>query len=89
MNTMMTTSVQIAMVLAKVCGMGQLAENAKELAVIQNSTGMTIMSNVKKIVKIKHDAWPFPPATGAVPWTVKQIKAYQQAQRAQLPEAPL
>jgi len=33
--------------------------------------------------------WPFPPATGAVSWTAKQIKAYQQAQRAQLPEAPL
>jgi len=32
--------------------------------------------------------WPFsnfPP----VPWTAKQIKAYNQAQRAQLPEAPL
>jgi hypothetical protein len=33
--------------------------------------------------------WPFPPATGAVPWTSKQEQAYQQAQRAQLPEAPL
>jgi len=33
--------------------------------------------------------WPFPPVTGAVPWTAKQIKAYNQAQRAQLPEAPL
>jgi hypothetical protein len=33
--------------------------------------------------------WPFPPATGAVPWTAKQKQAYQQAQRAQLPEAPL
>jgi len=33
--------------------------------------------------------WPFPPATGAVPWTAKQEQAYQQAQRAQLPEAPL
>jgi hypothetical protein len=33
--------------------------------------------------------WPFPSATGAKPWTAKQIKAYQQAQRAQLPEAPL
>jgi hypothetical protein len=33
--------------------------------------------------------WPFPPATGAVPWTAKQEQAYQQAQRAQLPESPL
>jgi hypothetical protein len=32
--------------------------------------------------------WPFPPATGAVPWTAKQIKEYAQQQRAQLPEAP-
>jgi hypothetical protein len=56
----------------------QLATNAKELAAIQNSTGMTIMNN-----------WPFPPATGAVPWTAKQEQAYQQAQRAQLPESPL
>jgi len=45
-------------------------------------------SHVKEIAKNKHD-WPFPPTTGAVPWTAKQIKAYQQAQRAQLPEAPL
>jgi hypothetical protein len=33
--------------------------------------------------------FPFPPATGAVPWTAKQIKEYAQQQRAQLPEAPL
>ena len=56
----------------------QLATNAREQAVGLNSTGMTTMSN-----------WPFPPATGAVPWTAKQEQAYQQAQRAQLPEAPL
>ena len=33
--------------------------------------------------------WPFPLATGAVPWTAKQIKEYAQQQRQQLPEAPL
>jgi len=55
-----------------------LATSAKELAVGLNSTGMTIMSN-----------WPFPPATGAVPWTAKQIKAYQQAQRNKYEESPL
>jgi hypothetical protein len=33
--------------------------------------------------------WPFPPATGAVPWTKQQEQAYQQAQRAQLPESPM
>jgi hypothetical protein len=75
--------------LAKECMTVLLATSAKELAVIQSSTGMTIMSNVKKIAKIKHDVWTFPPATGAKPWTAKQIKAYQQAQRAQLPESPM
>jgi hypothetical protein len=77
-NMTKTTFVQLAAGLEKVCMTVLLATNAKELAAIQNSTGMTIMSN-----------WPFPPATGSVPWTAKQIKAYQQAQRAQLPEAPL
>lgn len=33
--------------------------------------------------------WPFPPATGAVPWTAKQIAEYNAQQRAQMPEAPL
>lgn len=32
--------------------------------------------------------WPFPPATGPVPWTPKQIKEYNQQQRQQLPDAP-
>jgi len=31
--------------------------------------------------------FPFPPATGPVPWTAKQIKDY--AQRNPLPESPL
>lgn len=86
---MTITSVQLAVGLAKECMTVLLATNARELAAIQNSTGMTIMSNVKKIKKNEHDVWPFPPATGAVPWTAKQEKAYQQAQRAQLPESPL
>jgi hypothetical protein len=33
-------------------------------------------------------SWPFPQFP-AVPWTKAQEQAYQQAQRAQLPEAPL
>jgi len=33
--------------------------------------------------------WPFPPATGAMPWTANQIKEYAQQQRQQLPESPL
>jgi hypothetical protein len=56
----------------------QLAVSATELALSLQTRKMTIMSN-----------WPFPPATGAVPWTAKQIKEHAQQQRAQLPEAPL
>ena len=78
MNTMTITSVQLVMGLAKECMTVQLATNAKELVAIQNNTGMTIMNN-----------WPFPPATGAVPWTAKQIKEYAQQQRAQTEDAPL
>jgi hypothetical protein len=32
--------------------------------------------------------WPFPPATGAIPWTKQQEKAYQQQKQEQLPAAP-
>jgi hypothetical protein len=34
------------------------------------------------------ETWPFP-AYPAVPWTKAQEQAYQQAQRAQLPESPM
>jgi hypothetical protein len=86
---MTITSVQLATGLAKECMTVLLATNARELAAIQNSTGMTIMSNVKKIKKNKHDVWPFPPATGAVPWTAKQTKEYAKQQRQQTEDAPL
>ena len=33
--------------------------------------------------------WPFPPASGPVPWTRKQIKEYARQQREQAGEAPL
>lgn len=33
-------------------------------------------------------SWPFPPYP-PVPWTAKQEQAYNQAKRAQLPEAPI
>jgi len=78
MTTMTNISAQLAAVQAKACMTVPPATSAKALVVIQNSTGMTIMSN-----------WPFPPATGAVPWTAKQEQAYQQEKFAQLPEAPL
>lgn len=34
-------------------------------------------------------SWPFPPATGPVPWTKKQIEEYARQQREQLPDAPM
>ena len=33
--------------------------------------------------------WPFPPLTGPVPWTAKQIKEYERQQRQQAKESPL
>jgi hypothetical protein len=74
---MTITSVQLAMELEKVVGKVLTATSAKELAAIQNNTGILIMNN-----------WPFPQFL-AVPWTKAQEQAYQQAQRAQLPESPL
>jgi hypothetical protein len=35
------------------------------------------------------NTWPFPPPTGPVPWTPKQIKEYNQRQRNEAPDAPL
>ena len=74
---MTITFVQLATDVVKESLKVLTATNAKELVAIQNSTGMTIMNN-----------WPFPnyPPT---PWTKSQEQAYQQAQRAQLPESPM
>jgi hypothetical protein len=33
--------------------------------------------------------WPFPPATGPIPWTKKQIEEHARRQRDQLPDAPM
>lgn len=33
--------------------------------------------------------WPFPPITGPIPWTKKQIEDYARQQREQLPKAPM
>lgn len=74
---MKTTFVQLAVGLAKECMTVQFATNARELVVIQNNTGTATMTN-----------WPFP-SYPPVPWTAKQEQAYKEAQRAQLPEAPL
>ena len=35
------------------------------------------------------DPWPFPPPTGPIPWTSKQVRAYQKKQRDEMPEAPV
>jgi hypothetical protein len=67
--------------LVKGCGMVQLAAIA---------TGQALSLLKKKwMIAMTLTNWPFPPATGAVPWTAKQEQAYQQAQRAQLPESPM
>jgi hypothetical protein len=73
---MMITFARLAVALAKGCMTVLLATSARELAVIQNNTGTATMTN-----------WPFnyPP----IPWTKAQEQAYQQAQRAQLPESPM
>lgn len=33
--------------------------------------------------------WPFPPASGPVPWTAKQIQEYAKQQREQVGDALL
>jgi hypothetical protein len=75
---MMITFARLAVALAKGCMTVLLATSARELVVGLNNTGMMTMSN-----------WPFPPTTGAVPWTAKQIKKHAQQERQQLPESPL
>jgi hypothetical protein len=58
----------------------QLAVNVMELALSllnQMRTSAMTLTN-----------WPFP-SYPPIPWTKAQEQAYQQAQRAQLPEAPL
>ena len=49
--------------------------------------------NKKKVFKNNDKVvWPFPPATGAVPWSKKQITAYEKlnkkSNKKQLPDAP-
>ena len=51
----MTTSVQIATVLGKVCGMVQIVELAKELVAIRNSTEMTIMNSIEAMKQMVHE----------------------------------
>lgn len=39
--------------------------------------------------KTNDPCWPWPPATGPVPWTNKQKQAYAKQQREEAGEAPL
>jgi len=59
-----------------------------QLAAIATGQALSLLKK-KWMTAMTLTNWPFPPATGAVHWTAKQIKAYQQAQRAQLPESPM
>jgi hypothetical protein len=69
-----------AAVLAKVCGMVQLASTVMALVLsLLRKMRMTAMTLTN---------WPFPQHP-PVPWTAKQIKEYAQQQRQQLPESPM
>jgi hypothetical protein len=80
MKTTKTKSAHGAVGLVKECGMVQLASTVMVQALSLLRKMMTTMN--KK-------SWPFPPATGAVPWTAKQVKEYAQQQRQQTEDAPL
>ena len=41
------------------------------------------------LLKTTASVWPFPPATGPVPWTPSQQAAYRRQQREQAGEALL
>jgi hypothetical protein len=81
MKTTKTKSAHGAVAAVKECMTAQPVKSAKDLA-------LSLLKKMRMIAMTLTN-WPFPPATGAVPWTAKQIKAYQQAQRAQLPESPM
>lgn len=52
---------------------------------------MNKLINKEKTNKQK-PVWPFPPASGAIPWSKKQIASYEKeikkSNHKQLPEAP-
>ena len=58
-----------------------LAANVTELALSHKNQKWTSAMTLTN--------WSFPPSTGAVPWTTKQIKEYAQQQRAQTEDALL
>ena len=52
--------------------------------------GLEIARNNKKVsLALIQTDWPFPPATGPMPWTNKQKQAYAKQQREEAGEAPL
>ena len=54
-----------------------------------NVTELALSLAIKRMIAMTLTNWPFPPATGAVPWTAKQIKEHAQQQRQQTEDAPL
>jgi hypothetical protein len=56
-----------------------------------NNTPISAVFNTREDAKasLQTISPPFPPATGAVPWTPKEIREYDQQQRNQLPQALL
>jgi hypothetical protein len=75
-----------------------IAENkALKAALAQDETSDSSLSRqAKRSSRAAQEpvVWPFPPATGAIPWTKQQEKAYdklrlsQQQKQEQLPAAP-
>mgnify|MGYP006280466331 CR=1 FL=1 len=48
-----------------------------------------VQAAIKSAVEVNNTNWPFPPSTGAIPWTAKQIQEYAQKQRDELGDALL
>jgi hypothetical protein len=54
-----------------------------------HATGVCVQSGLRAEKPAQEPVvWPFPPATGAIPWTKQQEKDYQQQKQEQLPAAP-
>ena len=49
--------------------------------------GLVKLVTVSEFASMQSICPPFPPATGAVPWTAKQIREYDQEQLNKLPQA--
>jgi hypothetical protein len=44
---------------------------------------------IKTVGEMMKTVWPFPPETGAVPWSTKEEREYQQRLKSSWEDAPL